>query len=116
MKNFTVSAIMAMGVVTLSSAAFAGTSPYAPKSTTQSALASDTVVPADTIVTPTDTIVPEKKDTIVNKTFLLCQADTVTPADTLVPDKKSGEQKYATLFLQSDTVVPADTLKRDSWK
>lgn len=107
MKKFTVSAIMAMGVVALSSAAFAGTTSQNFRGmVTGSALTADTVV-------PNDTVVPEQKDTTV-KTEQFWLADTVVPTDTVAPEKKTEEKKQdekgGETTTLADTVVPADTL------
>ena len=91
MKKFTVSAIMAMGVVVLSSAAFAGTTSAAYRGCAVASVA-DTVVPVDTVV-PADTVVPVKKDTVVEKTESSFANDTVVPVDTVT--------------VPTDTVAPA---------
>ena len=85
MKKFTISAIMAMGVVVLSSAAFAGTT-----SVNYRGIASGSAL-ADTVV-PNDTVVPEQKDTVNSEPV---KTDPVQFAlnDTVVPEQK-------------DTVVP----------
>ena len=85
MKKFTISAIMAMGVVVLSSAAFAGTT-----SVNYRGIASGSAL-ADTVV-PNDTVVPEQKDTVKSEHV---KTDPVQFAlnDTVVPEQK-------------DTVVP----------
>lgn len=107
MKKFTVSAIMAMGVVALSSAAFAGTTSHNFRGmVTGSALAANTVV-------PNDTVVPEQKNTTV-KTEQFWLADTVVPTDTVAPEKNTEEKKQdekgGETTTLADTVVPADTL------
>ena len=86
MKKFTISAIMAMGVVVLSSAAFAGTT-----SVNYRGIASGSALAADTVV-PNDTVVPEQKDTVKSEHV---KTDPVQFAlnDTVVPEQK-------------DTVVP----------
>lgn len=91
MKTFTISAIFAMGIVALSSAAFAGTTSDNYRGFNNSSVA-DTVVPNDTVV-PADTLKPAKEqpaDTTTKQEvpaqFNL--ADTVVPADTLTPSKK----------------------------
>lgn len=112
MKKFTISAVMAMGVVVLSSAAFAGTTAINYRGIANvSALAADTVV-------PNDTVVPEQKDTVKtdpietdpvkNDPVQLAFSDTVLPSqkDTVVPQKQTEGE--STSF--ADTVVPADTL------
>ena len=85
MKKFTISAIMAMGVVVLSSAALAGTT-----SVNYRGIASGSAL-ADTVV-PNDTVVPEQKDTVKSEPV---KTDPVQFAlnDTVVPEQK-------------DTVVP----------
>lgn len=103
MKKFTISAIMAMGVVVLSSAAFAGTT-----SVNYRGIASGSALAADTVV-PNDTVVPEQKDTVKTET------DPVQFAlnDTVVPEQKdtvkSEPVKTETApvqFALNDTVVP----------
>ena len=80
MKKFTISAIMAMGVVVLSSAAFAGTT-----SVNYRGIASGSAL-ADTVV-PNDTVVPEQKDTVKSEPV---KTDPVQFAhnDTVVPEQK----------------------------
>lgn len=80
MKKFTISAIMAMGVVVLSSAAFAGTT-----SVNYRGIASGSAL-ADTVV-PNDTVVPEQKDTAKSEPV---KTDPVQFAlnDTVVPEQK----------------------------
>ena len=80
MKKFTISAIMAMGVVVLSSAAFAGTT-----SVNYRGIASGLAL-ADTVV-PNDTVVPEQKDTVKSEPV---KTDPVQFAlnDTVVPEQK----------------------------
>ena len=97
MKKFTISAIMAMGVVVLSSAAFAGTT-----SVNYRGLASGSAL-ADTVV-PNDTVVPEQKDTVKTET------DPVQFAlnDTVVPEQKDTVKTETdpVQFALNDTVVP----------
>ena len=83
MKKFTISAIMAMGVVVLSSAAFAGTT-----SVNYRGIASGSVLAADTVV-PNDTVVPEQKDTVKSEPVQFALNDTVVPEqkDTVAPKK-----------------------------
>lgn len=88
MKKFTISAIMAMGVVVLSSAAFAGTT-----SVNYRGIASGSALAADTVV-PNDTVVPEQKDTVKSEhvktdPVQFALNDTVVPEqkDTVVPEK-----------------------------
>lgn len=106
MKKFTISAILVMSVVMLSSAAFAGTTSANSRGLLigqSSEWASDTVV-------PTDTVVPQQKDT-TEKTETFCLADTVVPTDTIQPEKKSEEKSEEQSKISlADTVVPADTL------
>ena len=87
MKKFTISAIMAMGVVVLSSAAFAGTT-----SVNYRGIASGSAL-ADTVV-PNDTVVPEQKDTaksepVKTEPVQFALNDTVVPEqkDTVAPKK-----------------------------
>lgn len=91
MKKFTVSAIMALGVVVLSSAAFAGTTSAAYRGCAVASEA-DTVVPTDTVV-PVDTVAPVEKDTVVEKTESSFAGDTIVPVDTVT--------------VPTDTVAPA---------
>lgn len=100
MKKFTISAIMAMGVVVLSSAAFAGTT-----SVNYRGIASGSAL-ADTVV-PNDTVVPEQKDTAKTET------DPVQFAlnDTVVPEQKDTVKSEPVKtepvqFALNDTVVP----------
>lgn len=83
MKKFTISAIMAMGVVVLSSAAFAGTT-----SVNYRGIASGSALAADTVV-PNDTVVPEQKDTVKTEPVQFALNDTVVPEqkDTVAPKK-----------------------------
>lgn len=108
MKKFTISAIVAMGVVALSGAAFAGTT----SANSRGLVSNASTFAADTVV-PNDTIVPEQKDT-TTQTEKLCLADTVVPTDTITP-KKEGKDKsestFADTVVPTDTVLPADTLK-----
>lgn len=111
MKKFTVSAIVAMGIVVLSSAAFAGTT-----SADYRGLANGTDLAIDTVV-PTDTIVPEQKDTTksepVEQTPVeFALADTIVPEKEgpVVPEKKDEKQTESKTQSLTDTVVPADTL------
>lgn len=101
MKKFTISAIMAMGVVVLSSAAFAGTT-----SVNYRGIASGSALAADTVV-PNDTVVPEQKDTVKTET------DPVQFAlnDTIVPEQKDTVKSEPVKtepvqFALNDTVVP----------
>lgn len=94
---------MAMGVVVLSSAAFAGTT-----SVNYRGIASGSAL-ADTVV-PNDTVVPEQKDTVKTETDPVQFAlnDTVVPEqkDTVVPEKQSeGEGQNLV-----DTLTPAKSL------
>ena len=97
MKKFTISAIMAMGVVVLSSAAFAGTT-----SVNYRGIASGSAL-ADTVV-PNDTVVPEQNDTVKTET------DPVQFAlnDTVVPEQKDTAKTETdpVQFALNDTVVP----------
>ena len=125
MKKFTISAIMAMGVVVLSSAAFAGTTSVNYRGIASgSALAADTVVPNDTVVpeqkdtakTETDpvqfalndTVVPEQKDTVKSEPVQFALNDTVVPEqkDTVVPEKQSEGEGQSLV----DTLTPAKSL------
>ena len=87
MKKFTISAIMAMGVVVLSSAAFAGTTSVNYRGIANGSALADTVV-------PNDTVVPEQKDTaksepVKTEPVLFALNDTVVPEqkDTVAPKK-----------------------------
>lgn len=86
MKKFTISAIMAMGVVVLSSAAFAGTT-----SVNYRGIASGSALAADTVV-PNDTVVPEQNDTAKSEPVKSepVKTDPVQFAlnDTVVPEQK----------------------------
>ncbi len=129
MKKFTISAIMAMGVVVLSSAAFAGTTSVNYRGIASGSALADTVVPNDTVVpeqkdtvkTETDpvqfalndTVVPEQKDTVKSEPVKtdpvqFALNDTVVPEqkDTVVPEKQSeGEGQNLV-----DTLTPAKSL------
>ena len=98
MKKFTISAIMAMGVVVLSSAAFAGTT-----SVNYRGIASGSAL-ADTVV-PNDTVVPEQKDTAKSEPV---KTDPVQFAlnDTVVPEQKDTVKSEPVQFALNDTVVP----------
>ena len=103
MKKFTISAIMAMGVVVLSSAAFAGTT-----SVNYRGIASGSAL-ADTVV-PNDTVVPEQKDTAKSEPV---KTDPVQFAlnDTVVPEQKDTVKSEPVKtdpvqFALNDTVVP----------
>ena len=128
MKKFTISAIMAMGVVVLSSAAFAGTTSVNYRGIESgSALAADTVVPNDTVVPEqkdtaksepvqfalNDTVVPEQKDTVKSEPVKtdpvqFALNDTVVPEqkDTVVPEKQSEGEGQSLV----DTLTPAKSL------
>lgn len=84
-----------MGVVVLSSAAFAGTT-----SVNYRGIASGSAL-ADTVV-PNDTVVPEQKDTVKTET------DPVQFAlnDTVVPEQKDTVKTDPVQFALNDTVVP----------
>ena len=101
MKKFTISAIMAMGVVVLSSAAFAGTT-----SVNYRGIASGSAL-ADTVV-PNDTVVPEQKDTAKSEPVQFALNDTVVPEqkDTVVPEKQSEGEGQSLV----DTLTPAKSL------
>lgn len=106
MKKFTISAIMAMGVVVLSSAAFAGTT-----SVNYRGIASGSALAADTVV-PNDTVVPEQKDTAKSEPAKT-ETDPVQFAlnDTVVPEQKDTVKSEPVKtepvqFALNDTVVP----------
>lgn len=98
MKKFTISALVAMGAVVLSSAAFAGSTPANIQGMNNYTSAVDTIV-------PNDTLQPEQKDTTVKtgkteETAPACLVafsdtvvpnDTITPKDTVAPEKKTEE-------------------------
>lgn len=94
---------MAMGVVVLSSAAFAGTT-----SVNYRGIASGSAL-ADTVV-PNDTVVPEQKDTVKTETDPVQFAlnDTVVPEqkDTAAPEKQSEGEVQSLV----DTLTPAKSL------
>lgn len=94
---------MAMGVVVLSSAAFAGTT-----SVNYRGIASGSAL-ADTVV-PNDTVVPEQKDTVKTETAPVQFAlnDTVVPEqkDTVAPEKQSEGEGQSLV----DTLTPAKSL------
>lgn len=94
---------MAMGVVVLSSAAFAGTT-----SVNYRGIASGSAL-ADTVV-PNDTVVPEQKDTAKTETDPVQFAlnDTVVPEqkDTAAPEKQSEGEVQSLV----DTLTPAKSL------
>ena len=128
MKKFSVYAVMAMGVLTVSSAAFAGTTVFSSRGLVNTEV-SDTVVPKDTVL-------PEKTETEQTETqteAFYSLADTVLPTDTVVPQQEetipqqkeetTPQQKEETTPQQEETtttessfsmlndiVVPADTL------
>lgn len=95
---------MAMGVVVLSSAAFAGTT-----SVNYRGIASGSALAADTVV-PNDTVVPEQKDTVKTETDPVQFAlnDTVVPEqkDTAAPEKQSEGEVQSLV----DTLTPAKSL------
>ena len=106
MKKFTISAIMAMGVVVLSSAAFAGTT-----SVNYRGIASGSALAADTVV-PNDTVVPEQNDTAKSEP-VKTETDPVQFAlnDTVVPEQKDTVKSEPVKtdpvqFALNDTVVP----------
>ena len=105
MKKFTVSAIVAMGVVVLSSAAFAGTTSYNSRGFVSNSSSADTVVPNDTIVPENQ--IPEQKDTTTKQEtpVLFSLADTVVPADTLTPAKNDEPAKQDTPVKQETAPV-----------
>ena len=131
MKKFSVYAVMAMGVLTVSSAAFAGTTAFSSRGLVNTEV-SDTVVPKDTVL-------PEKTETEQTETqteAFYSLADTVLPTDTVVPQQEetipqqkeetTPQQKEETtphheettttessFSMLNDTVVPADTLTHD---
>lgn len=92
---------MAMGVVVLSSAAFAGTT-----SVNYRGIASGSAL-ADTVV-PNDTVVPEQKDTAKSEPVQFALNDTVVPEqkDTVVPEKQSEGEGQSLV----DTLTPAKSL------
>lgn len=103
MKKFTISAIMAMGVVVLSSVAFAGTT-----SVNYRGIASGSALAADTVV-------PEQKDTAKSEPVKtetepvqFALNDTVVPEqkDTVVPEKQSEGEGQSLV----DTLTPAKSL------
>ncbi len=126
MKKFSVAAILAMGVLTVSSAAFAGTTAYTSRGWVGTEV-NDTIVPTDTVVPekqetttqslytevadtvlPTDTVVPEKQETTTQSLYTEV-ADTVLPTDTVVPEKQ--ETTTQNLYTEvADTVLPTDTV------
>lgn len=105
MKKFTISAIMAMGVVVLSSAAFAGTT-----SVNYRGIASGSAL-ADTVV-PNDTVVPEQKDTAKSEPVKTETAPVQFALnDTVVPEQKDTVKSEPVKtdpvqFALNDTVVP----------
>lgn len=108
MKKFTVSAIVAMGAVVLSSAAFAGTTSYNSRGFVSNSSSADTVVPTDTVVPENQ--IPEQKDTIAKQEapVLFSLVDTVVPADTLTPAKNDEPAKQDTP-VKEETPVKQET-------
>lgn len=108
MKKFTVSAIVAMGAVVLSSAAFAGTTSYNSRGFVSNSSSADTVVPTDTVVPENQT--PEQKDTTAKQEtpVQFSLVDTVVPADTLTPAKKDEPAKQDTP-VKEETPVKQET-------
>ena len=97
MKKFSVYAVMAMGVLTVSSAAFAGTTAFSSRGLVNTEV-SDTVVPKDTVL-------PEKTETEQTETQTQTEAfyslaDTVLPTDTVVP------QQEETIPQQKEETIP----------
>lgn len=108
MKKFTISAIFAMALVALSSAAFAGTTSQSLRGFAGLA-ANDTVVPTDTVVPEkTDTAAPQKSDTTPANLYESL-GDTVVPTDTVAPEKQEPTQPTE----PTDTAAPqkSDTAK-----
>ena len=101
MKKFSVYAVMAMGVLTVSSAAFAGTTAFSSRGLVNTEV-SDTVVPKDTVL-------PEKTETEQTETqteAFYSLADTVLPTDTVVPQQEETipQQKEETTPQQEETI------------
>ena len=105
MKKFSVYAVLAMGVLTVSSAAFAGTTTFSSRGFINAEV-SDTVVPKDTVlpentesasfcnpvdtVVPTDTVAPQKDETTPVENGFYNPVDTVVPTDTVAPQKEEA--------------------------
>lgn len=102
MKKFTVSAIVAMGAVVLSSAAFAGTTSYNSRGFVSNSSSADTVVPENQT--------PEQKDTTAKQEapVQFSLVDTVVPADTLTPAKNDEPAKQDTP-VKEETPVKQET-------
>ena len=101
MKKFSVYAVMAMGVLTVSSAAFAGTTAFSSCGLVNTEV-SDTVVPKDTVL-------PEKTETEQTETqteAFYSLTDTVLPTDTVVPQQEETipQQKEETTPQQEETI------------
>ena len=101
MKKFSVYAVMAMGVLTVSSAAFAGTTAFSSRGLVNTEV-SDTVVPKDTVL-------PEKTETEQTETqteAFYSLTDTVLPTDTVVPQQEETipQQKEETTPQQEETI------------
>ncbi len=137
MKKFSVYAVMAMGVLTVSSAAFAGTTAFSSCGLVNTEV-SDTVVPKDTIlpekteteqtetqtqteafysltdtVLPTDTVVPQQEETIPQqKEETTPQQEETIPQqkEETTPKQEETTTSESTFALSNDTVVPVDTL------
>lgn len=92
MKKFTATSVIAMGLLTIASAAFAGTSKVSSRGFVAQA-AADTVVPADTAC-------PNRAESAP----ALCMTDTVLPTDTVCP------QRHEAGIMLADTVAPTDTV------
>ncbi|CDE87243.1 secreted protein [Prevotella sp. CAG:891] len=116
MKKFSVYAVMAMGVLTVSSAAFAGTTAFSSRGLVNTEV-SDTVVPKDTVL-------PEKTETEQTETQTQTEAfysltDTVVPQqeettpqqkEETTPQQEETTTTESSFSMLNDTVVPADTL------
>ena len=127
MKKFSVYAVMAMGVLTVSSAAFAGTTAFSSRGLVNTEV-SDTVVPKDTVlpektkteqtetqteafysladtVLPTDTVVPQQEETIPQQ-----KEETTPQQEETIPQQEETTTSESTFALSNDSVVPVDTL------
>lgn len=102
MKKFSVTAIVALGIVSISGA-FAGNNKAASRVSSADTIVTDTLQPEKEGIALTDTVVPA--DTV--RSFSIALVDTVVPADTLQPEKEG--------IALADTVVPADTTQQGAW-
>ena len=105
MKKFSVYAVMAMGVLTVSSAAFAGTTAFSSRGLVNTEV-SDTVVPKDTVVPQQEETIPQQKEETTPQ-----QEETIPQQkEETTPQQEETTTSESTFALSNDTVVPVDTL------